>query len=259
MVRIGEDGFEDLAEQVAFCVGNLRDPACRLEDAGRFYEEAAEALRAHAILRLLLDADGDGFGSDLVMSGHARRGWLRRCARHQHADYFLALSRSGSLLDALAGDDPVLAAEVFSLSPAEYRKGDEYEEDFCWQRFVGLHLTGAPAAEVEALLARFDRVAEGAGARLALARAIHARDGAAFEECFQALLSERHEENENDAARADEEIAVAAGIKVFVEGLAVLKLARRDGLSVAAEYPMCPALALLPRKPASPPDEFAAP
>ena len=94
-----------------------------LELAGRFYEEAAEALRAHAILRLLVDADGNGFSNDLVMSGHARRAWLRRCARDQYADYFLALSRSGSMFDAMAGDDFQLAAEIFRLSPAASARG----------------------------------------------------------------------------------------------------------------------------------------
>ncbi len=258
-VRIGEGSFETLADHVAFCLENIRHPQCTLAEAGRFYEEAADALRAHGILRLLIDADLDGFSNDLVMSGQARRGYLRRCARKQYADYFIALSRSGSLLDAVAGDDLALASEISSLSPTEFRKGDEYEDDFCWQRFLGLHVTGAPAAEVDALLARFEKAAEGGGARLAVARALQAKDAELLEEAFQDLLRLRREEIEEDKPLAEEEVAVAAGTKVFIEGIAVLKLARRAGLPMAPEYPMCPALALLPRQPAKPPDEFAAP
>ncbi len=258
-VRIDESGFDGLAAHVAFCLENIRHPRCTLAEAGRFYEEAAEALRAHAILRLLIDADGDGFSNDLVMSGQARRAWLRRCARQQYADYFLALSRSGSMLDAIAGDDFPLAVEIFGLSPTALREGDEYEADFAWQRFLGLRIAGAPPAEIDAALAVFDAAVEGAGARLAVAKGLRSRDAEGFDEAFRALLAEREVENEEDAATAEEEVAAAAGAQVFVEGVAVLKLARHIGIPTADEYPMCPTLALLPRQPATPDDEFSPP
>ena len=189
MRRITEQDFEEHESQVAFCLGNIRYPQPHLEVAGRFYEEAAEVLRAHAILRLLVDADGNGFSNDLVMSGHARRAWLRRCARDQYSDYFLALSRSGSMLDAMAGDDLQLAAEIFRLSPTAVRPGDEYEDDFFWQRSLGLLLTGAPRPELDGALAALANAAE--GARPALANALGVRDPAAFGEAFQSFLEER--------------------------------------------------------------------
>jgi hypothetical protein len=259
MLPFDEQAFGILAENVAFCLGNIRHPSCTMQHAGRFYEEAAEALRAHAILRLLIDANGDGFSNDLVMSGQARRAWLRRCTRHQYADYFLALSRSGSMLDAVAGDDLALAAEIFGLSPAAFRPGDEYPDDFCWQRFLGLLAAGAPTAELDAAIAALDAAAEGAGARLAAARALRAREAEAFDEAFRALLAERGAENEENAGPAEEEVTVAAGTQVFIEGIAVLKLARQLGIRIQPEYPMCPTLALLPRKPAAPADEFSPP
>jgi Immunity protein 49 len=258
-MRIREDGLAVLEDEIGFCLENIRHPRCRLEMAGRFYEDAAEALRAHGILRLLVDAERDGFSTSLVMSGHARRAFLRRCARQRYADCFLAFSRSGSMLDAIAADDLTLAAEIFSLSAATLRRGDEYEDDFRWQRFLGVLLTGAPSSELDAALAALDAASEGSGARLALAKALRARDAAAFDEAFRALLAERSALNEEDAARSAEEVTVAAGALVFVEGIAVLKLARRSGIAVAHEYPMCPTLALLPAEPATPPDEFSPP
>ena len=257
MRRITEQDFEEHESQVAFCLGNIRHPQLTLELAGRFYEEAAEVLRAHAILRLLVDADGNGFSNDLVMSGHARRAWLRRCARDQYADYFLALSRSGSMLDAIAGDDLQLAAEIFRLSPTAVRPGDEYEDDFFWQRSLGLLLTGAPRAELDGALAALASAAE--GARSALANALGVRDPSAFDEAFQSFLEEREATNEEEAARAEEEVAIAAGTQVFIEGIAVLKLARHLQIPIADEYPMCPTLALAPRIPATPADEFSPP
>jgi hypothetical protein len=255
--RISGEDFEAPETDVAFCLGNIRHPQITLEVAGRFYEEAAEALRAHAILRLLVDANGNGFSNDLVMSGHARRAWLRRCARQQYTDYFLALSRSGSMLDAIAGDDLQLAAEIFRLSPTAVRLGDEYEDDFWWQRYLGLLLTGAPRPELDTALAALAEAAE--GARPALAKALDKREVAAFEEAFHRFLEEREAANEEDAGRAEEEVAVAAGTQVFIEGIAVLKLARHLQIPIADEYPMCPTLALVPRKPATPTDEFSPP
>jgi hypothetical protein len=258
MLRIDEKAFDLMAEQVAFCLANIRHPACTIQHAGRFYEEAAEALRAHAILRLLVDANPDGFSNDLVMSAQARRGWLRRCARHQHADYFLALSRSGSMLDAVAANDLPLAAEIFALSPVSFRQGDEYPDDFWWQRFVGLLVSGAAPGEVETSLEALAIETEGKGARLSVGKALRTYDDEAFGEAFEALLAERKAENEDDASLAEEQVEFAVGSKVFIEGVAILRLARQAKISFQSEYPMCPALALLPSKPATPPDEFAA-
>src|SRR5919106_2531094 len=112
MRRFGEADFEQLENEIEFCLQNIAHPACKIAEAGRFYEEAAEALRAHGILRLLVDADSRGFSNDLVMSGHARRAFLIRCRREGFSDYFEALSRSGSLFDALAANDLALASEI---------------------------------------------------------------------------------------------------------------------------------------------------
>jgi hypothetical protein len=259
MLSFNEESFEVLAGEVAFCLANIRHPDATLQLAGPFYEDAAEALRGHAILRLLIDGDGDAFSNDLVMSAQARRAYLRRCAQANYADHFIALSRSGSLLDAVAGDDPALAAEISRLSPTAWRPGEEYEVDFCFQRLLALTLVGAPAEGVAGALEQYDKAAEGSGARLRLCRVIHDRDAAAFDGAFRAVLAEREAENQDDKSLADERLAVALGTKVFVEGIAVLKIARRLGLPIAMEYPMCPALALLPREPAKPEDEFAIP
>jgi hypothetical protein len=257
LIQLGDQSFETLAGEIAFCLENIRVPGCTMDVAGRFYEEAAEALRAHAILRLLVDGDPNGFSNDLVMSGQSRRGWLRRCARQNYADYFLALSRSASMVDAMAGDDFLLAEEILALSPTAFRPGDEYEDDFYWQRFLGLHLGTVPSADADAALAALAENAK--GARVALAKALRSHDAEGFDEAFRDFLAEREAENAEDEALADEDAAVAAGTQVFVEGVAVLKLARKLGLEVADEYPMCPTLAFLAKKPATPADEFDQP
>jgi hypothetical protein len=254
-----EEHFEELEGEIFSCIENIQHPECTLAEAGRFYEEAQEALRAHAILRLLVDADRDGFSTDLVLSGYARRAYLRRCAQRQYADYFLASSRSGALLDALAADAADLVGELVRAAAPDWRQGDEYEDDFCYQRLLGLLATGAPAAEIDALLTRFVGVADGDGARLAVCRALRDGDTAAFDTAFAELLLLRDQEVEADKDLAEESVAAALGSQLFVEGIAVLKLAQLRGIRVAREYPGCPILALRPGKRATPADEFAIP
>jgi hypothetical protein len=257
--RFSDADFDTLAEHLQFCLDNIRHPECTLEEAGRWYEEAAQTMRGHAILRLLIDADPDGFANDLVMSGQARRGWLRRCQREKYEDHFLALSRSGSLVDCIAADDTTLAAEILRLSPSSFRKGDEYEDDFWYQRLLGQLAAGAPVAERQKSLDALGRVADPDSARLAAATALAGPDARAFPEAFTALLRERGAENTEDEGLAQEDVGRALETKVFVEGVAVLKLARKAGIPTEQEYPMCPEMALGPHVPADPPDEFLTP
>ena len=258
MLQFSDDSLEDLKEDVDLCVDNLQDPACTLDYAGRFYEEASEALRAHAILSLLIRADSAGFSSGLVMSGYARRAFLRRCLQQHYEDFYLALSRSGSILDAVAGNDFSLASEIFGLSPYAFRKGDEYEDDFHWHRILGLLFTGAPQEQLDAALGALDAAADGGGERLDVAKALHTRNAEAFDEAFRVLISAQQAANAEEDA-ADEEPAAAAGVYVFIEGIAVLKIARRLGIQIEPEYPLCPTLALLDGPPMQPGDEFAVP
>jgi hypothetical protein len=257
ILKFDEEAFDELGSEVGFCLDNLRHPDCALKHAGRFYELASECLRAHAILRLLFDAKPAKFSNDLVMSGQARRAFLRRCRDSKYTDYFAVRSRTGSLFDALAGSDFELAQEISELSPSAFSAGDEYEDDFCYQHYLGLLVEGAPAPARVAALERLAEVAAGTP-RLEVCAALEQRDPKAFAEAFEHLLSERTREISKDRAAA-EELAVAIGTRIFIEGVAILKLAQHLKLEPGADYPMCPALAVKARKPVRPPDEFATP
>lgn len=257
ILKFDEEAFDELGSEVGFCLDNLRHPDCALKHAGRFYELATECLRAHAILRLLFDAKPDKFSNDLVMSGQARRAFLRRCRDSKYTDYFAVRSRTGSFFDALAGNDFELAQEISELSPSAFRPGDEYEDDFSYQHYLGLLVEGGPAPQRVAALERLAEVASDTP-RLGVCTAIERRDPKAFAEAFEHLLADRSKEVSKDRAAA-EELAVAIGTTIFIEGVALLKVAQRLKLRTEAEYPMCPALAVKARRPVRPPDEFATP
>src|SRR5438067_13798596 len=112
MKAFDEDSFEEIEDHLDFLMANMTSPRCPLEDAGRFYEEYLFGLRAHAILYLLVDADGDGFNHDLNVAGYVRRHLLRRCARHQHSDSYMRSGRMEGFLDAVAASNLALASEI---------------------------------------------------------------------------------------------------------------------------------------------------
>jgi hypothetical protein len=83
--------------------------------------------------------------------------------------------------------------------------------------------------------------------RLAVLEAIAARSAEIFEQAFAALLRGRELEIAANIQRGElEEPHVMADRNVFIEGLAILKLADRLGIPTADEYQFCPSIARQP-------------
>jgi hypothetical protein len=251
MQAYDDDTFEELAEKMDFLSGNFLAPECPLDDAGRFYEDYCDSARAHAILRIVVDADAEGFFSDLIDGAYKRRHYLARCAKAGFRDVFAACSRGPSFFDAVAADAFDLATEIGTLSPDDVVAGEEYEEDFCYLRFLHAFVRGGNAAgpELDALLSRFELALDGGwSSRLDVCRALRAGDGDAFTLAFESLLLDRQNEVRAMAPRAEEEVVMALDSQIFVEGLALLRLADREGLPTERQYPGCPAIARRKRR-----------
>ena len=84
-------------------------------------------------------------------------------------------------------------------------------------------------------------------ARLPCVKALLHRDQAAFEVAFEALLAQRTKEIEAEKARHKiEEPSLIAQRQVYVEGLALLRIAERLNIDTQSEYLYCPSLARVP-------------
>ena len=209
------------------------------------HESATPKLRALAVIVLLTRGDVSRFHGNLHAAAELWRDHLRGAAAagNGHAQ---------GLFDALAAGSLALAREIAALASPVWRQGFEYEDDFCWARIVGLLLQGAPGnggagadAEVDALLERFELALQGQpSARLDLARLLARRDGQAFGPAFEELLREQARDIHArvEAGEMDDAASLPAR-RVFVEGLALLALARLWGLPTEREYRFCPALA----------------
>ena len=232
---------EPLAYDTAFWLTAFEEPdGIELAELGRISVELCGKLRALGIIGLLIRGESDRFLHDLVRSGRVRESFLARLqlAGHQD-DHHLAAGRVEALLDAIAAGDEELARRIAWLSPRSFEPAREYEDDFCYAQILHRIVHGVQATEVFAPL--FDRFASALqgqpSPRLTVTRALVARSQMDFDAAFDALLQERKAGIQADIARAQiEDAQVLAEREVFVEGLALLRMAGNAGLVTASDY-----------------------
>ena len=249
---------EPLAYDTAFWLTGFEEPTgFEVGELGRVSVELCGKLRALAIIALLVKGDSDKFLHNLIRSGQVRETFLSRLkeAGHQH-EHHLASGRFEGLLDAIAAGDFELAQRIAWLSPRSFEPTREYEDDFCHAQILHRIVHGVQAASVyEPFFDRFEAALQGQpGPRLAVLRALVARSQADFDAAFEALLQERRATLQADAARAQlEEPQMLAERDVFIEGLALLRLADSAGLATTREYLYCPSAARQPMRRPLPP------
>ncbi|MBZ4417957.1 Imm49 family immunity protein [Myxococcus sp. RHSTA-1-4] len=218
------------------------------EEIERIFFHLSRYTRAAAIARLLAYADGATFRERLARSGEARRRLLQwATGARRPFNRFTATGHYGPLCDALASGADELARDIVHLSTDTLVKGHEFEEDFLYARLLGLMATGDDTApgRVEPLLESLERIMDGQDfPRLAMCRALLAREQESFDAALQALLEERDRHFRAQASSftpRDEEADTEPFI--FVEGLSLLRLAEHRGLSVQSDYLFLPGLA----------------
>jgi hypothetical protein len=205
--------------------------------------------RVAAICVLLTEADVPRFRHWLERSARARVQLLQLGAGRPPARFQCA-SHTGPLFDALTGDCAPLALEIARASPARWLGGEEWEEDFRYARFLHVLLLDGlrSTPEAESALLALQRAEEGCerpSPRRRLCEALLLRQQAPFDEALEDLLHEREQESlERERSGPLARPAHHHTEKyVFVEGLALLRLADSCGLKTRPEYPMLPGLA----------------
>jgi Immunity protein 49 len=249
-VNLSEEA-QALAYDTAFWLVGFEEPGTYpLHRLGAVAVELCGKLRGLAIVALLTQGDADKFAHNLMRSGRVREVYLQRMREHGiDTDHHLASGRVAPLMDALAAGDVDLAHRIAWASPRSFSPQREYEDDFAYAQILHRLIHGVTAVPVyEPFLAQFEAALKGApSARLDVVTALVHRDQAGFELAFAALLAERQKQIRLDLARAQlESPTVLAERQVFIEGLALLRLAQRQGLPTQGEYLYCPSLARRP-------------
>jgi hypothetical protein len=153
-------------------------------------------------------------------------------------------SRGAPLVDALAGGAIEEARALARLTPDAPLRKVEYEEDFWpWRVMHLLLLAPEDAAPLRKALDRWRKL-DPSAPRLAVSEALLARDPVALHKAFSALLAERKGQLAKRSAlapRPAEDPSVAP--KLFLAGLAYLRLADLLAVKTRPSYPPMPAKA----------------
>jgi len=240
---------EPLAIDIAFWIERLVDPTCPFEEHGQLAIELSSKLRALAVVLLLTRGDHVGYAHNLIRSGRVWRTFLQRAVDEQSlAHHHYCSGRYQPLADAIAASDFKLARQIVSLSPAGWRQGCEYQDDFCIGRLLGLFLMPPVREQVETINSFFSEYLEhGPSPRIDLANALLSQDSEQFHIALISLVELRTTEiaSRKRDGEVDEPVAVANRF-VMCEALAWLRLAELARIDTQREYAMCPSLARVP-------------
>jgi hypothetical protein len=244
------DDLDPLTYDIGYWIQGVWDPEYPLEDLGDVCLEVAQKLRAVGIISLLTEANIDNFQHNLIRSAACWETFLSRCRREEGMNqHDVCAGRIDGFLAALAGHDQPRAINLANLAPSEYRPGHEYEADYAYARALHqLVVVGSGESLVPDLLARCTATGDDMSmARAKVVQALLARDQNAFDESFDGLLGKRQDAIQAEKARGQLAGSIVnAERAIFVEGLALLTIAKQRGLDLRPDYPMCPSIARQP-------------
>ncbi|MCP3168177.1 hypothetical protein [Myxococcus qinghaiensis] len=195
---------------------------------------------------LLIDLDVDGFQHSLFESAR-RYDWLldQRAAHPRLDTYYLCKSRAQPLLDALALNQLPLAHAIAAKLDTPWARRMEPEEDFRYFDLLSGPLLERQPDEVR--LAAFERCLEQPSARFDALTALMHQDADAFWKALKVLTREWEEDIEADRRQDSLDAYFAmTEASIFVEGLALVRLAGLWDIPARSRLPFMPAEAFQP-------------
>ncbi len=198
--------------------------------------------RARGCAAFFLTGRPDSLHLDLQRSGAAHASFFARAPEAEKVNI-----RAAPFLGAVACGDRA-AERIARHSPRASKLDREHLEDFLYVRFLlERFFLGADEEASERLLSQFEEAAGevAPSARASVCRALFTGNAEAFQDCLMGLIGEHRAWYEAGLQRGripEERWATEAHL--FVEGLALVRLARSMGMATDEEYPLIPSLAL---------------
>lgn len=217
--------------------------AWKLGELGELCEELCVAYRTAGIAALLLDLDTDRMHHMFIRSGLTRAYMLEHTSpEDRDGSRFCKVTRANGFFDSIAANQLDIGRRIIALGPQQRHDQFEYEEDYCYVRFLYELLQGGEQEEQNGLLDRWKALLEKTtAARYDVCRALQGRDGEGFHDAFSRLSSDRAVEIEaQKRSLSRDEIEFAGARHVNVEGLALLRFAAMVGITTRDEYEYCP-------------------
>ncbi|NMO17518.1 immunity 49 family protein [Pyxidicoccus fallax] len=250
MGRMSLREHEELAlGRMAILTADLERGKRSAADRERILFHLSRNARIAAIAGLLVRADTSGFNQWLRRSASWRLQALReRKQEERPVSQFTCTGEVAPLCDAIASGADTTARELTALSADTWLEGAEFEDDFHYGRVLQALLTGNEgAADVRERLSELARSSgEDEPPRLKVCQALLALDAKSFDESLRQLIDERAAWfRARLGGLAPEDSRFETDRFVFIEGLALVRLAELRDLPVEEEYPFLPGLARL--------------
>ncbi len=220
--------------------------------AGEIVRKLCRLYRAMGIYDYLVNADLYGLHYGLIQSAMARKAYLTETALEPlESESVRRSSLNASFFDALAASQWGVARAIAELSPRHTNSELEYEDDYLYARILYyIVLAGhAGGADLNRQVERFGEVLEGQPSqRFEICRSFQEGAHEDFAEAFSDLLRAYSETMESAADPISGE-AVAqesdfeANRNLWVEGIALLAIAKSLGIETKDQYILCPTIA----------------
>lgn len=242
MVQKAEESILDqIKENLSVIAGPYK-----VEELTTQFEETSLSLQTLAITNILVGYNRDGFIANLLSSAYTLRYYLMRSKEENNTSHYIAISRSEGFFDAVAAGSLELAKEIARLSPDYWIEDGEYEDDFCYYHFLHTFVRDFPNRDekkLTSIISQFEScVAASSEYRLAVCKSFLLRDSDAFNEGFNDLLIQFDNEKEKRYPQLLDIADLSARKYIFVEGLALLRIAELLGFTIDSEYQYCPSI-----------------
>lgn len=215
---------------------------------GNKCNEISKCYRSLAICELLIAAETDEFFHHLIRSAQTRKYYLTRCHNENYlTDPAIIASFNAPFLDAIVANQFKLAESISKLSPTKWMNAYEYEDDFLYAYFLHkiIEFKEDSFVELQQIINQFDLLLEGSeSTRLEICKAFLSKNQNIFDTAFNILINEHENQiSEEKDTVLGEDLTFQPNCHVFVEGLALLKIAEKVGLKTKLEYKYCPSIA----------------
>ncbi|WP_419656862.1 hypothetical protein Dvar_59870 [Desulfosarcina variabilis str. Montpellier] len=193
----------------------------------------------------LMDLDKDEFTKNLYFSGKSYLFLLKKVHSKNLPDHLGWRSKGDAWLDVIAigATDLALELSAFSADDCDDDQG-EIEEDFLYFKLLeGLYLKMLSDKEVNDILKQFEESSDGGDSeRFQVINSLCKKDDAAFDQYFCDMIESWKDSNIHNykIGRLNPYYFLTIS-KIFIEGLAIIRLAKQLGLTTEPEYPFIPA------------------
>ncbi|HYO67840.1 MAG TPA: Imm49 family immunity protein [Archangium sp.] len=250
------DPLELAEENFTYQLRRSLSAVTRGQVTGDTLASIAMAYRILALCALLRKADSEQFARLLCKSGQVRLHLLERTVVGLEVPpAVMAVSNDVGFSASLAAGDLPTAQKIAARSSNTYVKGWEDEEDFLFFHFLQQMLRApAEADPLLRIMGRWNGIVDGEPTPYrSICQALLDRDASRFSTSFEEMLETRKDSLRRYRKQFDfdRELHATEG-KVYLNGLALIRLAESRGIATRERYEMIPRPALLARCPPLP-------